>query len=148
MDATDSADLSPKDDLPPEQQLEILNEELQEFRDKNSELQDKLLDITAENSKFLQKLERLNHENQQLRQPPLFIATVQEVSPEGIIIRQHGNNQEAITVSLPELQEEIKPGSRVAVNSALSIVHLLVEETDLRAPGMEIEGCRRVADSD
>ena len=148
MDATDSADLSPKDDLPPEQQLEILNEELQEFRDKNSELQDKLLDITAENSKFLQKLERLNHENQQLRQPPLFIATVQEVSPEGIIIRQHGNNQEAITVSLPELQEEIKPGSRVAVNSALSIVHILEEETDLRAQAMQIDECPTVTYSD
>ena len=148
MDAIDSVDSSSKDDLPLEQQLEILIERLQETQDKNSELQDKLLDITAENSKFLQKLERLNHENQQLRQPPLFIATVQEVSKEGIIIRQHGNNQEAITVSLPELHDEIKSGSRVAVNSALSIIHILDEETDLRAQAMQLEECPTITYDD
>ena len=148
MDATDSVDSSSKDDLPLEQQLETLAQQLQEAHDKNSEMQDKLLDITAENSKFLQKLERLNHENQQLRQPPLFIATVQEVSKEGIIIRQHGNNQEAITVSLPELHDEIKPGSRVAVNSALSIIHILDEETDLRAQAMQIDDCPTVTYDD
>jgi proteasome regulatory subunit len=126
----------------------VLIERLQETQDKNSELQDKLLDITAENSKFLQKLERLNHENQQLRQPPLFIATVQEVSKEGIIIRQHGNNQEAITVSRPELHDEIKPGSRVAVNSALSIIHILDEETDLRAQAMQLEECPTITYDD
>ena len=148
MDATDSVDSSSKDDLPLEQQLENLAQQLQEAHDKNSEMQDKLLDITAENSKFLQKLERLNHENQQLRQPPLFIATVQEVSKEGIIIRQHGNNQEAITVSLPELHDEIKSGSRVAVNSALSIIHILDEETDLRAQAMQIDECPTVTYDD
>ena len=148
MDATDSVDSSSKDDLPLEQQLETLAQQLQEAHDKNSEMQDKLLDITAENSKFLQKLERLNHENQQLRQPPLFIATVQEVSKEGIIIRQHGNNQEAITVSLPELHDEMKPGSRVAVNSALSIIHILDEETDLRAQAMQIDECPTVTYDD
>ncbi|WP_415488988.1 proteasome-activating nucleotidase [Candidatus Hikarchaeum yamanae] len=148
MDATDSVDSSSKDDLPLEQQLENLAQQLQEAHDKNSEMQDKLLDITAENSKFLQKLERLNHENQQLRQPPLFIATVQEVSKEGIIIRQHGNNQEAITVSLPELHDEIKSGSRVAVNSALSIIHILDEETDLRAQAMQIDDCPTVTYDD
>ena len=148
MDAIDSVDSSSKDDLPLEQQLETLIERLQETQDKNSELQDKLLDITAENSKFLQKLERLNHENQQLRQPPLFIATVQEVSKEGIIIRQHGNNQEAITVSLPELHDEIKSGSRVAVNSALSIIHILDEETDLRAQAMQLEECPTITYDD
>ena len=148
MDAIDSVDSSSKDDLPLEQQLETLIERLQETKDKNSELQDKLLDITAENSKFLQKLERLNHENQQLRQPPLFIATVQEVSKEGIIIRQHGNNQEAITVSLPELHDEIKSGSRVAVNSALSIIHILDEETDLRAQAMQLEECPTITYDD
>ena len=148
MDATDSVDSSSKDDLPLEQQLETLAQQLQEAHDKNSEMQDKLLDITAENSKFLQKLERLNHENQQLRQPPLFIATVQEVSKEGIIIRQHGNDQEAITVSLPELHDEMKPGSRVAVNSALSIIHILDEETDLRAQAMQIDECPTVTYDD
>ena len=148
MDAIDSVDSSSKDDLPLEQQLETLIERLQETQDKNSELQDKLLDITAENSKFLQKLERLNHENQQLRQPPLFIATVQEVSKEGIIIRQHGNNQEAITVSRPELHDEIEPGSRVAVNSALSIIHILDEETDLRAQAMQLDKCPAITYDD
>jgi proteasome regulatory subunit len=148
MDAIDSVDSSSKDDLPLEQQLETLIERLQETQDKNSELQDKLLDITAENSKFLQKLERLNHENQQLRQPPLFIATVQEISKEGIIIRQHGNNQEAITVSRPELHDEIEPGSRVAVNSALSIIHILDGETDLRAQAMQLDKCPTITYDD
>ena len=45
MDATDSVDSSSKDDLPLEQQLETLAQQLQEAHDKNSEMQDKLLDI-------------------------------------------------------------------------------------------------------
>jgi proteasome regulatory subunit len=149
MDAIDSSNHSSKEEFQKSEQLEELAAKAQEAQNRVSELQDKLLNITAENSKLLQKLERINHENQQLRQPPLFVATVQEISPEGaIIIRQHGNNQEAITVASPELLNEISAGDRVAVNSALSIIRILGEETDIRAQAMQIDSPPQVTYDD
>ncbi|MFB6150892.1 MAG: proteasome-activating nucleotidase, partial [Haloarculaceae archaeon] len=83
--------------------------------------------------------ERLTHENKKLKQSPLFVATVQEITDEGIIIKQHGNNQEAITEVTDEMREDLEPDSRVAVNNSLSIVKSLDDETDVRARVMEVE---------
>ncbi|MFB6281323.1 MAG: proteasome-activating nucleotidase, partial [Haloferacaceae archaeon] len=58
---------------------------------------------------------------------------------EGVIIKQHGNNQEALTEVTEEMQEEIEPDSRVAVNNSLSVVKTLEDETDVRARVMQVE---------
>jgi proteasome regulatory subunit len=121
------------------EKIEALRERLEVLETQNEEMRDKLLDANAENNKYQQKLERLTHENKKLKQSPLFVATVQELTDEGVIIKQHGNNQEALTEVTEELREELEPDARVAVNNSLSIVKSLDDETDVRARVMQVE---------
>jgi proteasome regulatory subunit len=122
-----------------QEKIESLREQLQVIEEQNEEMRDELLDANAENNKYQQKLERLTHENKKLKQSPLFVATVQELNDEGVIIKQHGNNQEALTEVTDELREDLEPGARVAVNNSLSVVDQLSNETDVRAKVMQVE---------
>ncbi|WP_353633469.1 proteasome-activating nucleotidase [Halobacterium sp. NMX12-1] len=122
-----------------QEKIEALEEQLSALEDENEEMRDRLLDANAENNKYQQKLERLSHENKKLKQSPLFVATVQELNDEGAIIKQHGNNQEALTEVTEDLREDLEPGARVAVNNSLSIVERLDDEADVRARVMEVD---------
>jgi len=122
-----------------QEKLDSLREQLETIEAQNEEMRDKLLDANAENNKYQQKLERLTHENKKLKQSPLFVATVQELTDEGVVIKQHGNNQEALTDVTDELREDLAPDDRVAVNNSLSVVKQLDDETDVRARVMEVE---------
>ncbi len=138
-DTVDDVDLPYRDDASQQEKVEALEERLEILEQQNNEMRDKLLDANAENNKYQQKLERLTHENKKLKQSPLFVATVQELTDEGVIIKQHGNNQEALTEVTTEMREELSPDSRVAVNNSLSIVKELDSETDVRARVMQVE---------
>jgi proteasome regulatory subunit len=139
-DTVDDVDLPyDEDDASQTEKIEALQERLEVLETQNEEMRDKLLDANAENNKFQQKLERLTHENKKLKQSPLFVATVQEITEEGVIIKQHGNNQEALTEVTDEMREDIDPDSRVAVNNSLSIVKPLDDETDVRARVMQVD---------
>jgi len=122
-----------------QEKIEALQERLEVLESQNEEMRDKLLDANAENNKYQQKLERLTHENKKLKQSPLFVATVQELTDEGVVIKQHGNNQEALTEVTDELRAELEPDDRVAVNNSLSIVKKLEQETDVRARVMQVD---------
>ncbi|MFC7324708.1 proteasome-activating nucleotidase [Halorubrum rutilum] len=122
-----------------QEKIESLQEELDVLESQNEEMRDKLLDANAENNKYQQKLERLTHENKKLKQSPLFVATVQEITPDGAVIKQHGNNQEALTEITQEMREKLDPDDRVAVNNSLSVVKKLEKETDVRARVMQVE---------
>jgi len=122
-----------------QEKIEALQERLEVLESQNEEMRDKLLDANAENNKYQQKLERLTHENKKLKQSPLFVATVQELTDDGVIIKQHGNNQEALTEVTDELRAELEPDDRVAVNNSLSIVKKLEQETDVRARVMQVD---------
>jgi proteasome regulatory subunit len=139
-DTVEDVDL-PYDEESASQQdkIEALQERLEVLESQNEEMRDKLLDANAENNKYQQKLERLTHENKKLKQSPLFVATVQELTDEGVIIKQHGNNQEAVTEVTDEMREDLEPDDRVAVNNSLSIVKTLENETDVRARVMQVE---------
>ncbi|MFB6299033.1 MAG: peptidase, partial [Halobacteriales archaeon] len=147
-DAVDDVDLPYDDTDSLQEKLEKLNEHLDTLQEQNEEMRDKLLDANAENNKYQQKLERLTHENKKLKQSPLFVATVQEITDEGVIIKQHGNNQEAVTEVTDERREELEAGDRVAVNNSLSIVKTLDDETDVRARVMEVEASPEVTYED
>jgi proteasome regulatory subunit len=131
-----------------QEKIEALRERLTVLEDQNEEMRDELLDANAENNKYQQKLERLTHENKKLKQSPLFVATVQELTDEGVIIKQHGNNQEALTEVTEEMRTELEPDSRVAVNNSLSIVKTLDDETDVRARVMQVEESPQVSYTD
>ena len=138
-DTVDDVELPYDDDASKQEKIESLEERLEVLESQNEEMRDKLLDANAENNKYQQKLERLTHENKKLKQSPLFVATVQELTNEGVIIKQHGNNQEALTEVTDEMREELEPDARVAVNNSLSIVKTLEDETDVRARVMQID---------
>src|SRR6056297_3547226 len=138
-DTVDDVDMPYDDDASQNDKIDSLQERLEVLERQNEEMRDKLLDANAENNKFQQKLERLTHENKKLKQSPLFVATVQEITDEGVIIKQHGNNQEALTEVTDEMREDLEPDSRVAVNNSLSIVKSLDDETDVRARVMQVD---------
>ncbi|EMA34092.1 proteasome-activating nucleotidase Pan1 [Halobiforma nitratireducens] len=138
-DTVDDVDLPyDEDEASQQEKIQALEERLEVLEAQNEEMRDKLLDANAENNKYQQKLERLTHENKKLKQSPLFVATIQEITGEGVIIKQHGNNQEALTEVTEEMREELEPDDRVAVNNSLSIVKSLSSETDVRARVMEV----------
>jgi proteasome regulatory subunit len=122
-----------------QEKIETLQDRLEVLESQNEEMRDKLLDANAENNKYQQKLERLTHENKKLKQSPLFVATVQELTEDGAVIKQHGNNQEALTEITAEMRRQVDPDDRVAVNNSLSIVKKLEKETDVRARVMQVE---------
>ena len=138
-DTAEDVELPYNDDAPQGEKISVLEERLDVLGEENEQMRDRLLDANAENNKYQQKLERLTHENKKLKQSPLFVATVQEMAEEGVIIKQHGNNQEALTDATDEMRERVEPGSRVAVNNSLSIVKDLSDETDVRARVMQVE---------
>jgi len=138
-DTVEDAELPYTEEASKQDKINALRERLEVLEAQNEEMRDKLLDANAENNKYQQKLERLTHENKKLKQSPLFVATVQEMTDEGVIIKQHGNNQEAVTEVTEEMRETLEPDSRVAVNNSLSIVKDLDDETDVRARVMQVE---------
>jgi len=138
-DTVDEVDLPyDEDEASQQEKIRALEDRLEILETQNEEMRDKLLDANAENNKYQQKLERLTHENKKLKQSPLFVATIQEVTDEGVIIKQHGNNQEALTEVTEEMRSDLEPDDRVAVNNSLSIVKSLSGETDVRARVMEV----------
>ncbi len=138
-DTVDDVDMPYDDEASRQEKIDSLQERLEVLESQNEEMRDKLLDANAENNKYQQKLERLTHENKKLKQSPLFVATVQELTDEGVIIKQHGNNQEALTEVTEEMRKSLEPDSRVAVNNSLSIVKALDDETDVRARVMQVD---------
>jgi proteasome regulatory subunit len=138
-DTVDDVELPYDDEAPKQEKIESLQERLEVLESQNDEMRDKLLDANAENNKYQQKLERLTHENKKLKQSPLFVATVQELTDDGVIIKQHGNNQEALTEVTEEMRNDLEPDARVAVNNSLSVVKTLEDETDVRARVMQVD---------
>jgi proteasome regulatory subunit len=78
----------------------------------------------------------------------LYVATVEEVTDDGVVVKQHGNNQEILTEIAPQRRENLEAGDRVAVNDSFSIQTDLSAETDARAQAMQIEHSPEVAYED
>ena len=144
-DTVDNVEMPYDDGSSKQDKIELLEERLTVLESQNEEMRDELLDANAENNKYQQKLERLTHENKKLKQSPLFVATVQELNEDGAIIKQHGNNQEALTEITDEMRGRLEPDDRVAVNNSLSVVKLLDDETDVRARVMQVDASPEVS---
>ncbi|HWQ67603.1 MAG TPA: proteasome-activating nucleotidase [Methanospirillum sp.] len=122
----------PRDHLIPDQSL-AYQIRLQELEAQNLELSFRIEELYKENATF-------KRENNQLKRMPLFVAAVVDIFPSGeIYLRQMGNNQEYVTTVGDDLAPTIKPGCKVAVNNALSIVKVLEETYDARVRIMELE---------
>ena len=99
-------------------------------------------DLTKENN-------QLKRENNQLKRIPLFVAVVVDILETGeVYLRQQGNNQEYLTHASEELRPLLKPGAKVAVNNALSIVKLIGNIYDSRVRVMELEESPEISYAD
>jgi proteasome regulatory subunit len=118
--------------------IQSLIKKIEQLDEQNDQLQKRLLDAAVANSNYLQTIQKLKEQVNQLKLPPLFIASIMEVINDMALLRQHGSNQEVITHIPPEMGDELKAGMRVAVNNNFVIVNLLAKPADLRARVMEL----------
>jgi proteasome regulatory subunit len=105
----------------------------------NEELSERLEEADAESESLQEEVDQLKRRNETLKSSSLYVATVEEQTDDGVIIKQHGNNQEVLTEVSPRLQDEVAAGDRVAINDSFAIQTLLSDETDARAQAMEID---------
>ncbi|MCK4937089.1 MAG: proteasome-activating nucleotidase [Methanosarcinales archaeon] len=121
-----------------ENDIEILRNKLEQAEEQNNQLQTRLLDAAVASSSYLQNIQKLNEQIEELKRPPLFIASVMEVLDDTALLRQHGSNQEVL-IDIPlEMKRKLEAGMRVAVNNGFSIVNLLSKPADMRARVMEL----------
>ena len=105
-----------------------------------NELEAALLDLKVKVDDLQKENGQLKRENNQLKRMPLFVAVVVDILENGeIYLRQQGNNQEYLTNAPEEIRPLLKPGAKVAVNNALSIVKVIGNIYDSRVRVMELE---------
>jgi proteasome regulatory subunit len=104
-----------------------------------NELEATLLDLKVKVDDLTKENGQLKRENNQLKRMPLFVAVVVDILENGeIYLRQQGNNQEYLTHAPEDLRPLLKPGAKVAVNNALSIVKVIGNIYDSRVRVMEL----------
>jgi proteasome regulatory subunit len=130
-------DLDPE--MSPEERLDALREHFIKLEQVNDELSSQLDSAQERRDNLSGEVDRLERENETLKTSSLYIATAEEVTDEGVIVKQHGNNQEVLTEVSPNLKEELEAGDRVAINDSFSVQTLLDAETDARAQAMQVD---------
>ncbi|MFA4878411.1 MAG: proteasome-activating nucleotidase [Methanoregula sp.] len=104
-----------------------------------NELEATLLDLKVKVDDLTKENGQLKRENNQLKRMPLFVAVVVDILENGeIYLRQQGNNQEYLTHAPEDIRPILKPGAKVAVNNALSIVKVIGNIYDSRVRVMEL----------
>jgi proteasome regulatory subunit len=121
------------------ERLAALREHFAQIVDVNAELEDRLDAAQERRENLREEVDRLERENETLKTTSLYVATAEELTDDGIVIKQHGNNQEVLTEVSPSLRDEIESGDRVAVNDSFTVQTVLETETDARAQAMEVD---------
>ena len=120
------------DNVPPQNELK--------YQIQVNELEAALLEQKVRAEDLQKENAQLKRENNQLKRMPLFVAVIIDILENNeIYLRQQGNNQEYLTHAPDELRPLLKPGTKVAVNNALSIVKVIGNVYDSRVRVMELE---------
>ena len=142
----------PRLDLDPEmseaERLAAIRQHYERLLNVNDELDERLSSATDRQAELREEVEQLKRRNETLKTSSLYLATVEELTDDGVVIKQHGNNQEVLTEASPHLDSELEAGDRVAINDSFAIQQLLDDETDSRAQAMEIEESPSIAYED
>ena len=125
-------------DMPPAERLEALRTHYVELVRVHRELDEQLSSARERQDTLEEEVDQLERENKTLKSSSLYIATVQEITDDGVVVKQHGNNQEVLTEVSPSLREDLESSDRVAINDSFAIQTILEGETDARAQAMEI----------
>jgi len=129
-------DLDPE--MSDEERLSALQQHFAKILEVHEELTEQLDGADERRDELKEEVDRLERENEALKTSSLYIATVEEVNDDEVVVKQHGNNQEVLTELSPRMEDRIEAGDRVAVNDSFSVQTVLANETDARAQAMEI----------
>jgi len=130
-------DLDPE--MTPDERLEALRNHFEEIVRVNEQLTDQLDDARSRQQELSGDVDKLERENETLKTSSLYIATAEELTDDGVVVKQHGNNQEVLTEVSPSIREHLEAGDRVAINDSFSVKQILDPETDARAQAMQVE---------
>ena len=125
-------------DMSIEEQLEALRDHFLDVSRVHDELTAQLETARNRQSELRNEVTDLQEENEALKTSSLYLATVEELTDDQVLLKQHGNNQEVLTDVSPRLYERLEAGDRVAINDSFAIQTVLDGETDARAQAMEI----------
>jgi proteasome regulatory subunit len=143
MSRSSSLPERPRLDLDPEmsqaERLEALRDHFKELVRVQNQLETQLDSAEERQSDLTDQVDRLERENDTLKSSSLYVATAEELTDDGVVVKQHGNNQEVLTEVSPTLREDLEAGDRVAINDSFSVQTILDPETDARAQAMEID---------
>ena len=132
----------PRLELDPEmseaERLEAIRQHYRRIVRMNDELSDRLDDARGRRGELKSDVDELKRENEVLKTSSLYIASVEEITEDGVVIKQHGNNQEVLTQTATRLNADLRPGDRVAINDSFAVQQVLDDETDSRAQAMEV----------
>jgi len=132
----------PRLELDPEmsetERLEAIRQHYRRILQVNDELEDRLDDAQDRRGELKSDVDGLKRENEVLKTTSLYIASVEEITDDGVVIKQHGNNQEVLTQASTTLESDLRPGDRVANNDSFAVQQVLDDETDSRAQAMEV----------
>ncbi|WP_458185653.1 proteasome-activating nucleotidase Pan2 [Haladaptatus sp. NG-WS-4] len=135
-------------DMSDAERLSALQEHFTDIKKVNEKLNERVEAAAERREDLAGEVDRLQRENETLKTTSLYVATVEDVTDDGVIIKQHGNNQEVLTEVAVQLRNDIEAGDRVAVNDSFTIETLLDSETDARAQAMEVDASPEVAYED
>jgi len=130
-------DLDPE--MTPEERLEALRDHFEEIVRVNEQLTEQLDSARMRQSDLSDDVDQLERENETLKTSSLYIATAEELTDDGVVVKQHGNNQEVLTEVSPSIRDTLEAGDRVAINDSFSVKQILEAETDSRAQAMQVE---------
>ncbi|SEP32013.1 proteasome regulatory subunit [Halogranum amylolyticum] len=130
-------DLDP--DMSDAERLDAMRKHYARIVQVNDELDERLREADDRRDGLQEEVDHLKRRNEILKTSSLYIASVEEVTDDGVVIKQHGNNQEVLTEVSPQLQDDLEPGDRVAINDSFAVQRLLDDETDARAQAMEVD---------
>ncbi|MFC6724330.1 proteasome-activating nucleotidase [Halobium palmae] len=133
----------PRLDLDPEmsdaERLDAMRRHYERILQVNTELDERLTEATDRQDDLREEVDHLKRRNEVLKTSSLYIATIEELTDDGVVVKQHGNNQEVLTEVSPGFEAELEAGDRVAINDSFAVQTLLDDETDARAQAMEVD---------
>jgi len=131
----------------PEELYQTLLERVENMETRNSELREQLRQIEsdkryieAQKIRYEREVRKLKSELDQMRTPPLIIATITDViDGNRVIVRSSAGPKFLVRTSQYIAPEQLKPGTRCTLNQqSLAIVDVLPSSYDSQVYGMEL----------
>ncbi|WP_276260118.1 proteasome-activating nucleotidase Pan2 [Haloglomus litoreum] len=139
-------DLDPE--MGPDERLAALEDHFVEVTRVHEELTSQLDAAQDRQSELREEVDKLQRENEALKTSSLYLATVEEIADDEVVLKQHGNNQEVLTDVSPRLADKLEAGDRVAINDSFAIQTVLDTEKDARAQAMQVDASPTVTYDD